>query len=199
MKERLKSYYSIVCAGDGVQALDIIAAESERLVSITENQLLLSKLDSQQIIADKENYLLDEQIRQCVILLSPEWEKKNISFSVELHAIPVYASADMLHHVWINLLSNAIKYTPANGEISVTSGMTADSVRISISDTGIGMTEEELQHIFARYYRADNAAGIKGLGLGLPIVKRILEMLDGRIEVKSLPGEGSSFTVILPQ
>lgn len=181
------------------QYLSIIAKESERLTALTESQLLLSRLDSQQIVIEKEHYSLDEQIRQCIILLSSEWSKKELDFSIELESIPYYGNADLLHHVWMNLISNAIKYTPKGGEISVSSKLTPTEICICISDTGSGMTEDELAHIFGKYYRASSSSGIKGLGLGLPIVKRVVEMNHGTIEVKSEVGTGSTFTVILPR
>lgn len=180
------------------QYLSIIATESERLVALTQSQLLLSKLDSQHIIIDKTSYLLDEQIRHCMIMLASEWEKKKLEFSIELPQISFYGNADLMQHVWINLLTNAIKYTHENGEISITSCSTNNNIEISISDTGIGMTDEQIEHIFGKYYRVENSTSINGLGLGLPIVKRIIELSNGQLQVTSVPGEGSTFTVIFP-
>lgn len=181
-----------------MQYLTIIANESEHLITLTQNQLILTKLDSQHIVINKENYFLDEEIRQCVIILSSQWEGKKQEVSLELSSIPIYASRELLHHVWMNLISNAIKYTPENGEISITSRISGSMVSISITDTGIGMTDEETKYIFTKYYRAKNSVDIKGLGLGLPIVKRAVELSGGKIEVQSSPDEGSTFTVTLP-
>ena len=178
--------------------LSIIATESERLVALTQSQLLLSKLNSQHIIIDKTSYSLDELIRNCMIILAFEWEKKKLEVSMELPQILFCGNADMMEHVWINLLANAVKYTPANGEISITSHLNNNDIEISIHDTGIGMTEQQIQHIFNKYYRVENNTTISGLGLGLPIVKRIIELLNGQLRVTSTPGEGSTFTVILP-
>ena len=180
------------------QYLSIISTESQRLVSLTQSQLLLSKLNSQHIVIDKISYSLDEQLRHCMIMLASEWEKKNIEVSMELPTILFYGNADLLQHVWINLLTNAIKYTPENGEISITSRSINNNIEISISDTGIGMTNEQIQRIFTKYYRVENNTAITGLGLGLPIVKRIIELSNGQLGVTSNPGEGSTFSVILP-
>lgn len=180
------------------QYLSIIAKESERLVSLTQSQLLLSKLNSQHIVIDKTLYSLDEQIRHCMIILASEWEKKRLELSMELPKISFCGNADLMQHVWINLLTNAIKYTPENGEISITSYSANNNIEISINDTGIGMTDEQVEHIFGKYYRVENNTSINGLGLGLPIVKRIIELSNGQLQVTSVLGEGSTFTVILP-
>lgn len=180
------------------QYLSIIATESERLVALTQNQLLLSKLNSQHIVIDKTIYSLDEQIRQCMIMLSSEWGKKGLRVSVDLPKILFCGNVDIMQHVWINLLTNAIKYTPENGEISITARLNDNNIEISISDTGIGMTDAQIEHIFKKYYRVENSTSINGLGLGLPIVKRIIELSNGQLQVTSSPGECSTFTVILP-
>lgn len=178
--------------------LSIIAAESERLVALTQNQLLLSKLDSQNIIIDKETYALDEQLRQSVILCASEWEKKKLNISINLSPISFYGSKDLMQNIWMNLLNNAIKYTPENGEISIRSEQSDHTIRISICDTGIGIDENELEHIWGKYYQVNNSTSAKGLGLGLPIVKRIVELHKGTITAKSRSGEGSTFIVTLP-
>lgn len=180
------------------QYLTIIAKESERLVALTQSQLLLSKLDSQHIVVDKNCYSLDEQIRYCVIMLASEWEKKNLEVSIELPQIRFLGNAEMMQHVWINLLTNAIKYTPENGEINIVAEIKNKVIEVSICDTGIGMTEEQMEHIFNKYYRVDSNSSIKGLGLGLSIVKRIIELSDGQFMVTSKSGEGSTFSIILP-
>ncbi len=181
-----------------MQYLSIITSESERLVNLTQSQLLLSKLDSQHIVIDKNNFSLDEQIRYCMIMLASEWEKKKLDVSIDLPAISFFGNADMMQHVWINLLTNAIKYTPENGELTITAAVQNKKVEISISDTGIGMTEEHTGHIFQKYYRIENNTAVSGLGLGLPIVKRIIELNNGEIKVISTPGEGSTFIITLP-
>lgn len=179
--------------------LSIIAAESERLMALAQSQLLLSKFDSQHIVIDKKEYFLDEQIRRCIILLASGWEKKNLDISIELSRIHFFGNANLLQHVWINLISNAIKYTAKNGAISVSANITENDIEISISDTGVGMTDEQINHIFDKYYRVESSSNIHGFGLGLTIVMRIIYLNNGSIHVKSIPNEGSTFTVILPK
>ena len=183
---------------DKQKYLHIIADESERLAAMSSNILLLSKLESQQFIVDKKPYSLDEKIKQCAILLSKEWDRKGIDFSAELEPAIYDGNFNLMWHVWINLLSNAIKFTPEHGEIKVTLKKENEFIIVAISDTGKGMSEEEKTRIFVRYYQGDSSRSNKGLGLGLSIAQRIVDLCDGKIEVKSTINEGSTFTVHLP-
>lgn len=183
---------------DKVSYLKIIAHESERLASLANSSLLLSKLESQQFIVDKKTYYLDEQIKQCAIILSTEWTKKEIEFSADLEHIQYYGNSDLMQHVWINLITNAIKFTPEHGEISLTLKKENDFIKIIISDTGKGISKEDIDQILVKYYQGDSSHLNEGLGLGLSIVNRIVELCDGKIEVKSIIHEGSTFTVYLP-
>jgi len=178
--------------------LKIIADESEHLASLASSSLLLSKLESQQFIVDKKPYSLDEQIKQCAIILSTEWNKKEIQFSAELEHVQYCGNSDLMQHLWINLLDNAIKFTPEHGEITVTLKKDNEFIKVTISDTGKGMTEEEISQIFVKYYQSDSYLSNKGLGLGLSIVRKIIDLCSGKIEVKSTIDEGSTFTVYLP-
>ena len=175
--------------------LQIIIEESTRLSDLANSALLLSKLESQQYIAEKRPYPLDEQIKRCAILLSPAWEKKTIAFSAELEPMEYDGNEALMRHVWINLLSNAVKYTPEGGEISVSLQAQPGEAVVTVSDTGIGMSEEVQAHIFDKYYQG---GGGKGLGLGLSIVHRIVELCGGSIQVRSAVDQGSAFTVRLP-
>lgn len=178
--------------------LKIIADESERLAELSNLTLLLSKVETQQYIIDKENYSLDEQIKECAIILYPQWSKKNIEFSAELDPILYNGNYELMQHIWINILNNAIKFTPDNGKISIIMKKYDKNIIISIADTGIGMSEEELSKIFMKYYQGDMSRSKKGLGLGLSIVKRIVELNNGNIEVSSRVSKGSVFTINLP-
>lgn len=178
--------------------LEIIASESERLAEMSTRALLISKLDSQQYIVDKEPYALDEQIKRCAILLSPQWTKKCIDLSAELESTAYTGNADLMEQLWLNLLGNAIKYTPERGTISINLRKDKAGLIVSISDTGRGMTQEELGRCFEKYYQGESSQASKGLGLGLAIVKRILELSGGSIEASSVLGQGSVFAVRLP-
>ena len=183
---------------EGEQYLQIILDESTRLADLANSALFLSKLESQQVIAQRRPYALDEQIKRCAILLSPSWEKKAISFTANLEPAQYNGNEELMRHVWINLLNNAVKYTPEGGEITVSLKADAQALTVAVSDTGIGMSEEVRAHIFDKYYQGHPGGGSRGLGLGLSIVRRIVELCGGQIRVDSEENQGSTFTVVLP-
>lgn len=179
--------------------LQIIIKETERLSLLAKNSLLMSKIDSQEIISDKKPYNLAKQIQDCAISLETEWNAKNIDITAELEEVIYEGNANLMDSVWINLLSNAIKFTPNNGEIKIKMKISQENIHVSISDTGIGMSQEVLANIFHKYYQGDKSHSSNGHGLGLSIVKRIIQLCNGSIEVQSTQGEGSTFCVILPR
>ena len=176
----------------------IIMDESEHLATMSSNVLLLSKLESQEIISDKESFSLDEQLRTCMLLFEEQWSSKNITIDMDLDEIDYFQNKDLLYHVWMNLLGNAVKFTPESGNIAVKAKKSNGSVYVVISDDGIGMNEESLKHIFEKFYQGDSSHATAGNGLGLSLVKRIVDMMDGRISVESTKEKGSTFTVSLP-
>lgn len=182
---------------DRKQYLQIILEESQRLASLSQNTLLLSKLDAQEVLTDKKEFQLDEQIKKCAILLFRQIEKKQIILNMELAPVTYYGSAELLHQVWMNLISNAIKFTPNGGEITIIMIAVGSQITINISDTGIGMDEETARLIFNKYYQGDSSHATAGFGLGLSIVRRIVDLCKGEIIVTSVPGKGSTFSVIL--
>lgn len=179
--------------------LQIIADESERLSALSRETLMMSRLDNQQSIPDKKYYALDEQIKQNIILLSREWSAKKIDLSADLPPVTYYGNMDLMSHIWINLLGNAIKFTPVHGKINVSMRQEPKQIVVLVSDTGKGMTDGEMIRIFNKYYQADPSHSTKGMGLGLSIAHRIVELSGGRIDVTSTPGSGSTFAVYLPQ
>ena len=179
--------------------LQIIQEESERLSNLTSNTILMSKLSSQKIVSSKERYDLGEQLRQCAIILSREWLKKQQTFSGEFPNIEYVGNRELMKHLWINLMNNAIKYTPSGGEISVTLSYQDKYITVTVADTGRGMDEDTLSHLFDPYYQGDRSHSGQGLGLGLSIAKKIVTLSGGSIQVKSRVDEGSEFTVTLPQ
>lgn len=180
------------------QYIQIIIDESSRLADLANSALLLSGLESQQYISGKEVYLLDEQIKRCAILLSSAWEEKKIAFSAELESVRYYGNEELMRHVWLNLLGDAVKYTPEGGEIGIALQAGPEEVTVRVTDTGVGMSEEVQAHVFDKYYQGEAGKRGKGLGLGLAIVHRIVELCGGRIEVSSVEEQGSVFTVTLP-
>lgn len=178
--------------------LGIIAAESERLAAMAGNALAMATLDSQEFLPSAESFALDEELRQCAILLAPQWTAKGIDLTADLEPVAVRGSADLLRRVWINLLGNAVKFTPPGGRVSVELKNQGDRAEVTISDTGAGMTAEELSRVFEKYYQGASGRAAKGLGLGLSIARRIVQLSGGEISARSRPGEGSAFTVRLP-
>lgn len=178
---------------------EIIISESERLANMSANVLLLNKFENQQFITNKTEYELDEQIRDCVILLEKQWSNKNIDINLDLEPIKIFNNQEMLSHLFINLIENSIKYSNDNGNIAISCIETVDSILFKISDDGKGMDENTQKRIFDKFFQGDKSHAIKGNGLGLSIVKRIVELCKGEIVVESEVNKGTSFTVKLPK
>lgn len=178
--------------------VEIILDNSRRLSHLSTNILALSKLENQKLIVDNREFRLDEQIRRVLLLLEGKWSAKNIEFDMDLPKQMYYGSEALLSQVWSNLLDNAIKHSPAGGVIHVTIEKGDNKITVSIIDHGDGMTEEIQKHIFEKFYQGDNSRKAEGNGLGLALVKRIVELCQGTITVRSTPGDGAAFSVTLP-
>ena len=179
--------------------LEIIASESRRLADLAGNSLLMSRLDTQKIIPDKKPFSLDEQLRRCSILLSGQWTEKDLDMTMNLDEAVYVGDYDLMQHLWINLLTNAVKYTPKGGSITVTLKNEEKFIAVSVADTGKGISPEDRERIFDKYYQTDKSHSKRGLGLGLAICKRIVQLCNGTLEVESEVGVGSTFTVRLPK
>lgn len=179
--------------------LEIIASESRRLADLAGNSLLMSRLDTQKIIPDKKPFSLDEQLRRCSILLSGQWTEKELDMTMDLDEAVYVGDYDLMQHLWINLLTNAVKYTPKGGSIIVTLKNEEKFIAVSVADTGKGIPPEDRERIFDKYYQTDKSHSKRGLGLGLAICKRIVQLCNGTLEVESEVGVGSTFTVRLPK
>ena len=160
---------------------------------------MLSKLENQQIITDKTSFSLDEQIRNCILLLEKQWTAKDISFDIDMQEIQYTTNAEMLSQVWVNIIGNAIKFSPEGSSIRIKLFKEGDVIMAEITDRGIGMDQQTISHIFERFYQGDRAHASEGNGLGLPLVKRIVELCNGNIRVESQYGKGTNFIVTLPQ
>ena len=178
--------------------ISIIAEEAERLSNMSGNVLLLSRLENQQSISGEDWIDLDEQIRQCILVLERMWSGKDIEFDVELESLRYRSNDEMLKQMWINILSNAVKFTPSGGKIFVGAKKSDSNIEVTISDTGSGMDEVTLERMFEKFYQADTSRATEGNGLGLSLVRRIAELCKARIEVSSKVGEGTSFVILLP-
>lgn len=181
--------------------IDIIINESQRLINMSSNILMLSKLENQEIITDKKDFSLDEELRRCVLQLQGQWGEKNQEVIPDLCEITYYGNSGMLKQVWLNVIGNAVKYTPDGGTIEVKLDINPKNeqeVRVRITDNGIGMDKATAERIFEKFYQGDSSHATGGNGLGLAMVKRIVELCGGRIRVKSEPDKGTQFTVYLP-
>lgn len=178
---------------------DIIIAESERLTKLSANILLLSKLEHQTILSDLTEFSLAEQIRSDILLLEKQWSKKNLDIDPDLAEVMYYGNAEILSQLWVNLLSNAIKFTPDGGKIEIILTQDSNYVKIVIRDNGVGMSAETLQHVFEKFYQGDHSHAAEGNGLGLALVRRIVELCGGSISIESEEGNGTSVYVALPK
>jgi two-component system, OmpR family, phosphate regulon sensor histidine kinase PhoR len=180
--------------------LDIIETEGNRLSRITDNLLKLASLESRQNTIELQTFQLDKQIRELILACEPQWMNKDIEMNVELEETEIKADKDLLSQVWINLIYNSIKFTPSGGKIGIKVLKKDDKVKITISDTGLGISKEDQEHIFERFYKVDKSRTHSdgGSGLGLSIAKKIVEMHHGMISVKSQVGEGTTFIISLP-
>ena len=177
---------------------DIIIAESERLTNMSSNILLLTKFENQQIVSDKKEFYLDEQIRRSILLLEKQWSKKKIEFNLDLLEVKCFANEEMISHVWINLLSNAIKFSDNGGEILIRCQTDNENAYVEITDYGMGISQQTMSHIFDKFYQGDTSRLMEGNGLGLSLVKRIIELGEGDITVYSEMGKYTTFQVRLP-
>ena len=178
--------------------INIIIRTTRELSHMTGNILSLCRLENQTIITDQEAFHVDEQIRQCILLRETIWSEKNLVIDPDLDSIIWKGNRELTSHIWNNLLDNAIKFTPAGGEITIRASMDKDWLTVSFTDTGIGMTPEVKQRVFDKFYQGDTSHKKKGNGLGLALVRQIVTLYGGSVEVESAPDMGSTFTVRLP-
>ncbi|KHL92347.1 histidine kinase [Paenibacillus sp. IHB B 3415] len=178
--------------------LDIVIEESTRLAALASNVLSLSKVEAQTILTGREPFNVGEQIRQCVLLLHPKMEKKNISITANVQDYEVPGNKEMLNQVWLNLLDNAIKFTPEHGEIEVSMRQAEDKIEITFRDNGAGISAAALPRVFDKFYQQDTSHSTAGNGLGLTIVRKITELHGGTVTCDSVPLQGTTFTLLFP-
>ena len=174
-----------------------ILENSRKLSELSSNILMLSKLENRQTVPSYTEYRLDEQIRKSILGLESKWTEKNLNFDIDLPSQMYYGCEQLLERVWSNLLDNAIKHSPNGGTVRVSLRQKGNALTVCIADRGDGMSEEVQKHIFEKFYQGDSSRKSEGNGLGLALVKRILDLCNGTVTVESSPGNGAKFTVTL--
>ncbi len=169
---------------------------SRRMADMMTNILKLNRLENQQIYPQVTEFDLGEQLCECLLQYENVWEKAEIEIDTDIaENVRVKADAELLSHVWNNLFSNAFKFTPSGGMVTVTLTATEHHAVVKVTDTGCGMTPEVGAHIFEKFYQGDTSHSVQGNGLGLALVKRVVDIMQGEISVESAVGKGSAFTV----
>ena len=181
-----------------LEYLTIIEEESMRLASLATHVLNLTKLENQSILTGSTSFNLSEQLRSCVLLLESKWSQKHLEMDVEMEEYEIEANEEQLREVWINLLDNAVKFSMDYGTVRLDVTQRPDTLSVSISDTGAPIPPESIDRIFQKFYQADSSHATEGNGVGLAIVRKVVELHQGDIQVRSQDGV-TTFTVTLPR
>ncbi|MFA2762750.1 envelope stress sensor histidine kinase HitS [Bacillus pacificus] len=181
--------------------LTIIETETTRLSKLSQNLLKLTLLESEEYTPERATYRLDQQLKQIVLNSELLWAEKEIELELNLEKVHITADQESMSQVWINLIHNSIKFTPNGGTITIQLKEYEKVVEVRIRDSGIGISKEQKQHIFERFYKADSSRNraYGGSGLGLAIVKKVLDLHQGEIKVESEEGKGTEFIVCIPK
>ena len=175
-----------------------IDRSSQRLSDLMTNILKLNRLENQQIYPQPREYDLSEQLCRCLLQFESRWEEDRIEIEADIaEGVTIRMDEELLELVWNNLLSNAFKFTEPGGRVGLRLAVEKGAAVVTVSDTGCGMTPEVGAHIFEKFYQGDTSHATAGNGLGLPLVKRIIDITGSEIAVSSAPGVGSTFTVRL--
>ena len=175
-----------------------ISEAARKLAQLITNILKLNKLENQQIFPQPKEFDLSEQLCECLLGFEDAWEAKSLEIETDIEDdVRIKSDSELLSLVWNNLISNAVKFTPDGGTVGLSLKTQGNSVIVQVRDTGCGMKPETGMHIFEKFYQGDTSHATQGNGLGLALVKRVIDILNGEIGVQSVYGEGSTFTVKL--
>ncbi len=172
-----------------------ILENTGRLTKLTQNILSLSRLENQEIVLQKERFLLDEQIRRVLLSYESRWEEKNLAIDLNLESIMFYGNQSLLAQVWSNLIDNAIKFSNQDGILSIDCQSIDKNIVVTVRDNGIGMEDEVKKHAFDKFYQGERSHNVKGNGLGLALVKRIVTLCGGTVSLESEKGKGTAIVV----
>ncbi|MDD6051726.1 MAG: HAMP domain-containing sensor histidine kinase [Clostridiales bacterium] len=197
----IEGYATLLQSGEDVQQqayVERILLNTRRLSTLVGNILLLAKVNNHAIPAAQNSFLVDEQIRQCILLLEPQWTAKNTDFDVDLDEVTWNGPENLMHHVWSNLIGNAIKFGPEHGMIHLRLKQTDGRFVFTVEDEGHGIPDEEKQRVFHKFYQGDSSHKQEGNGLGLALAKQIIDSCGGSIRVEDSETGGCRFVVELP-
>ena len=199
----LQNYATLIDSEDDEEKIreyaSVISMTTRKFSTLITNILRLNKLENQTIFPEKARYNLAEQIRVALLDSEALWSRKNIEIESDLpDSLFICADEELFGIVWNNLISNAVKFTPEGGKISVWITEVDEGIKVCIKDSGIGMSREEREHIFDKFYQADRSHKAEGNGLGLALVKKIMDITGAKIDVESEKGKGSTFSVLFP-
>lgn len=199
----IEGYSTLLQGSEGLddqqkEYVEKILFNTQRLSNLVGNILILSRIENQSIPTGQNRFRLDEQIRQSIVMLEPMWERKELEPDVELEELQYYGNESLLHHVWDNLISNAIKFDPPGGLLRIRLKRQGESIAFTVEDSGPGIPEEARKHIFDKFYQADSSHKQEGNGLGLALVRQIVNLEQGSVTAENTE-QGSRFTVILKQ
>lgn len=182
--------------------LTIISSESERLLRLIEDLLTISRIEAGALRLQQRVVHLGYELERVVEAVEPQRAKKDITIDTRIDPAlgVIHADGEKLYAAILNLVDNAIKFTSTGGAITLQAGAHERGVAISVKDNGVGIPAGERNRIFERFYRVERPGEEHaGTGLGLFIVKQIIEQHNGTIEVESTVGEGTCFTIVLPR
>ena len=198
----IEGYGALLRSGGGLtedqrEYVEKIIFNTKRLSSLASSILLLSKLENQEIPTNRSKFPVDEQIRQSIVALESQWEKKDIELDVDLCEAEYYGNELLMRHVWDNLISNAIKFTPEGSAVRIRLAKKLTKIIFTVEDQGPGIPEESIRHVFDKFYQADSAHKQEGSGLGLALVEKILTLEKGSVKAENMETGGCRFTVTL--
>jgi len=178
--------------------VDIIVDESTRLANMATNVLKLTKIEKQTILANRQEFNLSEQLRRCILLLEKKWESKQLEMKADFSEFLFRGDAELLDEVWFNLLDNAIKFSPEGAEVQVDIISRSGWLEVAIHNQGPEIPPQQQKRLYDKFWQGDSSRSAEGTGIGLSIVKKVVELHNGQVEVRSSPEE-TVFVVRLPQ
>ena len=170
---------------------------TKQLATLTNNILRLTKLETTTTPLVKNQFRLDEQIREVILFLRPHWESKAIDWKLDLPHTQFFGNEELLYQVWLNLIENAIKYSQKNAAITIAIQGTQD-LTIAFHDEGVGIAAKDQKRVFDKFYQGDTSRKSAGNGLGLSLVREIVDAHNGTVSVTSSSDKGTTFWVKLP-